>query len=57
MAGRQFAALPNWSFWREAVNPGSARAAPSLKQRSASYFSTGAVLVRQLRGPHLSTWP
>ena len=45
----------------KALNPGSARAAPSHSKEPRFRFCfdhcAGAVLVRQLRGPHLRIWP
>jgi hypothetical protein len=42
-------------FWGKAVNPGSARAAPSQWESFIPY-DCAAVFVRQLRGPHFSTF-
>jgi hypothetical protein len=41
----------------KAVNRGSARAAPSHQNKANLPYDAAAALVRQLRGPHLSTWP
>ena len=44
---------------RKAINPGSARAEPSHPSKLGFLFfcHSAAVFVRQLLGPHLSTWP
>jgi hypothetical protein len=58
--------IPSRLVWqaflaRKALNPGSARAAPSHSKEPRFRFCfdhcAGAVLVRQLRGPHLRIWP
>src|SRR5713101_6803098 len=58
MRGRRTPPLMD-SFWRESdksrVREGSALAVKN--EESLLPYDAAAVLVRQLRGPHLSTWP
>jgi hypothetical protein len=63
MIGEPDAGNPHVRFdeGRQETHVRAARLSPTLQRprnkQSLFPYDAGAVLVRQLRGPHLSTWP